>query len=295
MQYDVIVIGCGPAGMQAALHAARKKVKVLVLGKQENSALARAHIDNYFGVVSMEGKELLDKGRAVAEKFGAQFLAEDALEISKVDDLFHVKTDRLTAMEAKALILAPGISRVKLNVDGEKELHGMGVSYCSTCDCHFYKKKTVAVVGDGSMAAASALLLRDYASKVFWMHRELKASDTLLDKVRASDIEMVAGWPSRIVGVNKVEALQLEDGRVFALDGVFIELGAKGAAEMAMDLGILPDDNGYVAVDSNCKTEAEGVYACGDLTGKPWQLARAVGQGCIAGLAAASFVRKEEE
>jgi thioredoxin reductase (NADPH) len=215
--------------------------------------------------------------------------------MSKVDDTFHLKTERLTELQAKALVLAPGISRVKLNVPGEKELYGAGVSYCSNCDCHFYKKKTVAVVGEGSMAAASALLLRDYASKVYWVHREIKASDTLLEKVRAKDIEMVSGWPSKIVGGEKVSALQLEDGRVFAVDGVFIELGAKGAAEMAMDLGILPDDNGHLAVDKDCRTEAEGVYACGDITGKPWQLARAVGQGCLAGLAAASFVRKEEE
>jgi thioredoxin reductase (NADPH) len=295
MEFDVIVIGCGPAGLQAALHAARKKVKVVVLGRMENSALAKAHIENYFGASSVEGMDLLHHGRDLAARFGAQFLPEDALEIGKVDETFHVRTDRLTELTSKALVLAPGISRVKLNVEGEKELYGAGVSYCSSCDCHFYKKKTVAVVGDGSMAAASSLLLKDYASKVYWVHRQIKASDTLLDKVRGTNIEMVSGWPSRIVGVDKVAGLRLEDGRAFAVDGVFIELGAKGAAEMAMDLGILPDDSGSVAIDKDGRTEVAGVFACGDITGKPWQLAKAVGQGCVAGLAAADFVRKEED
>jgi thioredoxin reductase (NADPH) len=296
MDYDVAIIGCGPSGLQAAIHAARKKVKVVVLGKAVNSALSKAKVENCFGIATAEGMELLDVGIGQAKHFGADIMAEDVMDLNREGEWFVMDTEKMNKVRSRIIILAPGISRVKLNVEGEKEYHGMGVSYCAACDCNFFKKKTVAVVGDGSMAAAGALLLREYASKVYWVARENKASDELNAKVKASDIEvLIPSWPAKILGTDVVTGLELQDGRKLDLNGVFIELGARGSADLAMDVGIMPDDKGFIKVDADCKTEQVNVLACGDVTGLPWQLAKAVGQGCVAGTMAAAMIRKENE
>jgi thioredoxin reductase (NADPH) len=296
MDTDVIIIGSGAAGVQAAIHAARKKVQVVVIGKPDNSALLKAHIENYFGVAKATGKDLLLQGIKQAEGFGAIFYPEEVIGIEKVESRFSIKTDSLKEFHGKAIVLAMGIARNKLNVEGEEEFHGMGVSYCANCDAGFFKKRPVAVVGDGSAAAVAVLLLKDYASKVYWIAEAMRVSPELLESTKDPSIEIVGGTrPARIIGYKKVKAIELKDGRQIEVDGVFIEMGAKGAAELAMELGVLPDDDGFIPVDRNCRTEAEGVFACGDITGQPWQLAKAVGEGCLAGLAAAAFVRKEKE
>jgi thioredoxin reductase (NADPH) len=296
MQCDVLIIGCGAAGLQAAIHAARKKVNVILVGKPAGSALTKAHIENYFGTHTIDGKQMLIIGMEQVRKYGAEIIEEEAIDVKNVEGGFLIKTDGMKEITCKSLILAMGTSRTKLNVEGEKEFHGLGVSYCANCDCHFFKKKKVAVVGDGSSAAMAALLLKDYADKVYWILQEPKASAALMDKVKETSIQFMPGTaPAKINGEQTVKSIELKDGRTIEVDGVFIELGAKSAADLAVELGILADENGLIMVDNECKTEVDGVYACGDITGQPWQLARAVGQGCIAGLNAASFVRKEKE
>jgi thioredoxin reductase (NADPH) len=296
MDYDVAIIGCGPSGLQAAIHAARKKVKVVVLGKHHNSALIKAKVENVFGISTAEGRALLELGIEQAKKFGAEIMAEDVMDLNREGDSFIMSTEKMNTVRAKVIILAPGISRVKLNVEGEKELHGLGVSYCAACDCHFFKNKTVAVVGNGSMAAAAAVLLREYASKVYWVAKENTASEELNNKLKATDIEvLIPSWPAKILGTDKVDALELVDGRKLDVNGVFIELGARGSADLAMDVGIVPDEKGFIEVDLECKTEQPNVLACGDVTGLPWQMAKAVGQGCVAGTVAANIIRKETE
>ncbi|OPY34504.1 MAG: thioredoxin reductase [Methanomassiliicoccales archaeon PtaU1.Bin124] len=295
MQCDIVVIGCGAAGLQAAIHAARKKTKVVILGHPESSALWKAHIDNYFGVRSITGKEMLEIGMEQAREVGVEIVAEEAITLGRTDSGFKVTTDGMKELECKALIMATGISRTKLNVPGEREFHGLGVSYCANCDCHFFKKKSVAIIGDGSNAAVAALLLKDYASTVYWISQQRKASPELVERVRGTSIQMIDGWPAKITGEQVVKVMELQDGKVLAVDGIFIELGAKGAADMALEVDLVADEEGRLPVDARCKTEVEGVYACGDITGQPWQVARAVGQGCVAGLEAAAFVRKEKE
>ncbi|MFA5312895.1 MAG: NAD(P)/FAD-dependent oxidoreductase [Methanomassiliicoccales archaeon] len=296
MNYDVVIIGSGAAGLQAAIHAARKKVKVAVIGKMEASALSRAHIENYLGVESSDGGDLLQTGAMQAQRYGAEIFPEEVISVEMAEGGFGVKTDGMKELSCKALIIASGISRNKLNVDGEKEYYGLGVSYCANCDCHFFKRKKVAIVGNGSNAAVAALLLTDYADKVYWVALEVKASKELMEKVDASTIEIVSpAWPAKIVGEKTVKGIVLKDGKTIDVDGVFIELGAKGAADLAIELGIIADEAGSIKVDAHCRTETEGVFACGDITGQPWQMAKAVGEGCVAGLSAAAFVRKEAE
>ncbi len=294
MEADITIIGLGPAGLQAAIHAARKKVKVVAVGKSEASSLNRAEVENYLGIDSMEGSELLKKGREQALRFGAELLEEEVVKLTKEGDAFVIVTDHEREIRSRAVVLAVGISRAKLNVPGEKEYLGKGVSYCASCDAGFFKGRPVAIIGEESEAAESAALMTEYASKVYWVYRQLKASEQMVDKARKAKVEMLQAKPVRIVGEQTVTGLELEGGRKLDVNGVFIALGAKGSIELALELGIMPDPSGKILVDENCRTEMEMVYACGDVTGTPWQLARAVGQGCIAGDNAAKAVRTEK-
>jgi thioredoxin reductase (NADPH) len=296
MDYDVVIIGSGPAGLQAAIHAARKKTKVAVIGRLEGSGLDKAEVENYFGVERTSGKELLSKGVEQARRFGAELFEQDVMKLEKKDDLFIVVTDHDMVFRSKALILAPGISRKSLNAPGAKELLGRGVSHCAACDANFFKGKPVAVVGDDSTAASSAALLKEYASKVYWISKGPKVAEPLMAKVKAVAVEIVSpASVARIVGEDGVKGVELDDGRRLEVEGVFIELGAKASVDLALELDVIPDPSGVIIVNEAMETGVKGVYACGDVTGKPWQLARAVGQGCIAGTNAAKFVRDEVE
>jgi len=291
MDADVTIIGMGPAGLQAAIHSSRKKAKTLVLGKMENSAIHASELENYFGFKGGPGKDILQIGAEQARNFGATLLAEDVIGAEKQGDVFLLRLEGGGEVRTKALVFASGISRKKLNIPGEKEFFGKGVSYCATCDCNFYKGKPVAIIGSASEAASSAELMTHYASKVYWVVPEIKASAKMVDLAVAAGAEIVTHAPKAVQGDQKVSGLELQNGTVLEVNGVFIELGSRSSADLAMDVGILPDAEGQIKVDEGCYTGTEGVYACGDITGKPWQLARAVGQGAVAGLNAATYSR----
>jgi thioredoxin reductase (NADPH) len=294
--YDLIVLGTGPAGLQAAIHAARAKISVLVLGRQPRSSLFRAHIENYCCLSGVSGEELLLEGRRQAEKFGAEFLNEDVIEAVPTGLAgFQIKTESGEELAARALILGMGISRNKLNVSGEKELLGRGVSYCVDCDANFFRGLPVAVVGSGSAAASGALTLLFYASAVYLVTGKLDVSERLAEQIRASSIDLHEGRTVKaIAGSAEVEGITLDDGSRLEVKGVFIELGAKGAIELAGRLGVNldPETFQYVLAGRKQETNVPGVYAAGDITGPPWQMAKAVGEGCVAGLEAAAYVKK---
>ncbi len=295
-KYDLIVLGTGPAGLQAAIHAARAKVSVLVLGRQPRSSLFRAHIENYCCLSGVTGEDLLLEGQRQAEKFGALFLNEEVVEVSADESSgFRIKTESGEALAAAALILCLGISRNKLNVPGEKDLLGRGVSYCVDCDANFFRGLPVAVIGSGSAAASGALTLLFYASEVHLVLEKLEVSERLADQIRASSIVLHEGAKVKAIeGKTQVEGLILEDGTRLGVQGVFIELGAKGAMELATRLGVNLDTETfqYVVTTKKQETNIPGIYAAGDLTGPPWQMAKAVGEGCVAGLEAAAYAKK---
>jgi thioredoxin reductase (NADPH) len=178
-----------------------------------------------------------------------------------------------------------------LGVPGEKELFGKGVSYCAICDCNFYRGKVAAIVGDETEAAVSAAMMTKYASKTYWVSANVKASSVAKEKAIAAGAILLETTIEKIQGENRVSSMVLGDGSVVDVDGVFIELGAKSSADLAMDLGVMPEMDDSIKVNRQCGTEVPGVFACGDVTGKPWQVAKAVGEGCIAGISAADFVR----
>ena len=291
MEVDVLVIGCGPSGVQAAIHASRKKADTLVVGKPRNSAASGTHLDNYFGTGTVTGDELIASGISQAEATGARFVQENVVSAKASDGRFVFRLDGGEEVSAKAAVIATGISRTKLGVPGESELYGKGVSYCAVCDCNFYKGRRVVIVGNESEAAVSAEFMTSYASETHWVSWDLTANPALVDKAAAAGVVMHSSKPKAVLGDGKVEGLELSDGTVIPTDGVFIELGAKSAADIAMDLDVMPEMDDTIKVDGSCRTEVPGVFACGDVTGKPWQVAKAVGQGCVAGLSAAEYVK----
>ena len=294
--YDVVILGTGPAGLQAAIHAARRKVLVMMLGKSAKSSLFRAHVENFCCIFDLSGEEMLRIGREQAVGFGAHMLEEDVMQISRDGDLLVFQTESGQQIQSRSLIIATGASRNRLGVPGEKELLGRGVSYCVDCDANFFRNQEVVVVGNESAAAGGALDLLNYAQKVHLVAKNLQVVDQLRQELLASQVVLHEGAETEsIQGSDEVTGLLLKDGTLIPASGVFIELGARGVMELATHLGILLDAEAkYIETDKKQQTNVAGIYAAGDICGPPWQMAKAVGEGCIAGLEAAAFAKKQK-
>jgi thioredoxin reductase (NADPH) len=290
---DVVVIGSGPAGIQAAIHSSRKKVSTVLIGKITNSALFGTHIENYFGVSgAVEGSTLLVNSVVQAKEFGCTVVEQNVMTISQSNGIFTMTVESGEEITAKAVVLATGLSRKKLNIPGEKEFYGKGVSYCASCDCNFYKGVPIAIVGNDSEAAADAELMTKYASKVYWLTESPSADPSLVKKAVDAGVEIIPSFPIGISGSASVETMTLKGRTDIAVKGVFIELGGRSSVDIAMDLGLMPEADDTLKIDGACATSVVGVYACGDITGKPWQVAKAVGEGAIAGSSAAEYAKR---
>jgi thioredoxin reductase (NADPH) len=292
--YDVLILGTGPAGLQAAIHAARKKVSVLVLGKESKSSIYHHHLENYCCILDTTGEDIIKAGRRQAAAFGAELSDEDVLSISAGGSGFRVKLESGAEISAGAVVIATGTARNRLGVPGEKELLGKGVSYCVECDCNFFKGADVAVVGGGSAAASGALTMLAYARTVNLVCGRLEVNAALEAELRQSAVALHEHRSVKeIAGRDAVEGLVLDDGMRLAVAGVFIELGAKGVMELAGLLGVqLDEEMKFIRTNKRMETNVPGIYAAGDIAGPPWQVAKAVGEGCVAGLEAAGYARK---
>jgi thioredoxin reductase (NADPH) len=296
-EFDIIILGSGPAGLQAAVHAARARACVAVLGRVNRSSLYKAHIENYCCMENtLSGGEILEQGKRQAEKFGTRFFEHDVLDISHEENrYFTIHLDNGEKLTAISLILAMGISRNRLNVPGEKEFLGKGVSYCVECDGNFFRDEVVVVVGNESAACWGALNLLMTAREVHLVYENLDVSDHLRYQIERSSIQEHPGRKVKaILGSNGVDAVLLDDGEKVEASGVFIELGAKGALELAGKLNVAldPESMKYIATNKKQETNIPGIYAAGDICGPPWQMAKAVGEGCIAGLEASAYAKR---
>lgn len=293
--YDVVILGSGPAGLQAAIHAARKKVSVLIIGNKAKSSLYKAHVENYCCLDKVSGETLLNKGVEQAEAAGARLIQGDVIKTSQADDGFVIQTEGHKIIHCNALIMAMGITRNRLGAKGEKAFLGRGVSYCVDCDANFYRDQPVAVVGNGSAALSGALTLLFYTSKVHLIAEKLDVTQSLVHQIKESHVNIHLGRKVKtILGEDQVKGVILDDGSHLNVEGVFIESGAKGAVELAATLGVALDQENfqYITADKNQQTNVPGIFAAGDITGLPWQMAKAVGEGCVAGISAAKYVKK---
>lgn len=310
-EYDVIIIGGGPAGLTAGLYTARARLKTLLMEKVApggQAALAWT-IENYPGFPEgIGGPELMEKTRKQAEKYGLKIKSGEVVKVStssederskgKLEKVVNTKEEEYKTV---ALIVATGTRPRKLEVPGEERLIGKGVSYCATCDGPLFKNRKVVVVGGGDAAVKEALFLSKFAEKVTLIHRrdELRASK-IIEERAVSNPKLEFIWKSivtEILGETEVKGVKvrnLETGKDLTLEakGIFVSIGTvpntgflKGVVEM--------DEEGFIITDENMETSVKGIYACGDVRKKLLrQVVTACGEGATAGFAAGQYVGK---
>ncbi|HHV82508.1 MAG TPA: thioredoxin-disulfide reductase [Tepidanaerobacter syntrophicus] len=300
--FDVTIIGAGPAGLSAGLYAARAKLSTIIIEKMYpgGQAAMTYRIENYPGFSDgIGGAELAEAMKSQAEKFGAKILNNGVVKIVKEDNIFKIILDNDDNVKAKTVILAAGASAKKLDVKGEIEFTGRGVSYCATCDGAFYANKTVAVVGGGDTAIEEALFLTRFASKVYVIHRrnQLRATTILQERAfQNSKISFV--WDSvvdEIRGkdtVNEVVVKNVKTGELesISVDGIFVAIGQSPLTDFVKDI-VLLDNQGYIITDERMMTNVPGIFAAGDIRQKPLrQIITAASDGAVAAVEAERFI-----
>jgi alkyl hydroperoxide reductase subunit F len=299
-RYDLLIIGAGPAGMTAAVYAARKKLDTLVISKDVGGqTILASGVETYMGYQSISGAELMRKFEEQVRQFPIAFSIGEVVTALRVEDTsFAVLTTQGKTFRAKAVIVASGRRARSLNVPGEKELIGKGVSYCATCDAPLFGDKAVAVIGSGNPALTAVNELTNYAQKVYNIVRSsIKADPILVEKAeKTGKVGFLAGYAVKeIRGKDKVEGIvikRVEYDKEVALDigGVFIELGAVPNTEFAADVVVL-NDSKEIEVDCDCKTNVAGLFAAGDVTNAPEkQIIVAAGEGAKAALSAYRYL-----
>jgi thioredoxin reductase (NADPH) len=303
MDCDLAIIGAGPAGYSAGIYAGRSGIKAIIFDKVGGGGLAMVSpkIENYAGFESIPGMELMDKMQKHASKYAAIHFIEEVKTISKTKELFSIKTSEKT-YTAKAVLLCMGTEYRKLKVPGETELTGKGVSYCATCDGHFFKDKTVAVVGGGNTAVVEAIFLKQIGCKnVYLIHRrdQLRAEQTYEDEAREKQVHiMYHTHVESIHGDPQVQFLEIHDVKTgkksqLTVDGIFVSIGEEPQNELAKQLGVKLDERGFVVVDREQRTNIKGVYAAGDITGGLRQVITACAEGAIAALTSTEVLGKK--
>lgn len=292
----IIIIGAGPAGISAALYAARANMEPLVINNGIGALEKAEKIENYYGLpYPMTGKELYDTGLSQAKTLGVRILEAQVLGMGGFDT-FEVKT---TAgdFEAQSVILATGSRRAAPAIPGVKEFEGRGVSYCAVCDAFFYRGKEVAVLGNSDFALHEAEELSNTAAAVtiYTDGREPEFSKETDFAVNTMKIQAIEG-ENKVSGLRLLPELSaMETGEAepfFApADGIFVALGTAGSAEMARQMGAELTEKGHIRVNENMESTIPGLFAAGDCTGGLLQVAKAVHDGAQAGLSAIRYVR----
>jgi len=302
IECDLLILGGGIAGLTAAIYGTRYNLKTIVVAKSfGGTANLAGHIENWPGFTGT-GMELLQKVYQQAKEHNVEMIEEEFNNLAKENDDFKL-TLQNKEIKAKSLVIALGMQHRKLDVKGEKELTGKGVSYCATCDGMFFKNKNVLVVGGSDSAAKAALYLSEIAKKVYIAYRksEMRCEPISLQKLKDKpNIEInYFSNPVEILGDKKVTGIILKqenekDSKEIKLDvdGIFIEIGATPFIDVIKPIGVSLDENGFIITDKNSKTNIQGVFAAGDNTNTGFkQLVVAAGEGALAAKSAYDYIR----
>ncbi len=302
--YDVLIIGGGPAGLTAAIYTSRAKFKTLILEKMiVGGQVTTTHeVENYPGFAEpINGFLLMDNFQRQAKRLGTEIITGvEVKSISMSQDIFEINSNKDT-FYSRALIIASGARYKKLGIKGESQYIGRGVSYCATCDGAFFRNMEVAVIGGGNSALEEAIFLTKFVSKVYIIHRrgEFRADKIVQERVsQNSKIELLLNSvPLEIKGGNVVEKIVIQnkisgDMRDINVSGVFVFIGLDPNTEF-IDPSFIESKDGYLIVDSECKTNRNGCFAAGDAVHKSLrQIATAVGDGAVAANSVKNYLEK---
>jgi thioredoxin reductase (NADPH) len=304
---DVIIIGSGPAGYTAAVYAARAKLNPLVFEGSVTAGgalMQTTEVENYPGFPDgVMGPELMDSMRKQAERFGAELATDDVVAVDLTASPKVVKTETET-YHAKSVIIATGSKYKELDVPGEKQLAGHGVSWCATCDGFFFREQDIAVIGGGDSAIEEATFLTRFAKSVTLVHRRdaLRASKIMQDRAMANP-KIKFLWDSQVtemVGEDKLTGLRIKNLRsgeeqVLPVGGVFVAIGHLPRSELFAGQ-LATDPEGYLLVEQpTTRTAIEGVFACGDVVDRIYrQAVTAAGTGCAAAIDAERWLAEHE-
>ncbi len=296
-QYDIIIIGAGPGGLTAGIYAGRQGTKNLIIDKDLAGGLGREvpEMENYPGFDNISGLELIEKIKAQAIRNCDLHEMEEVLEITKndTDYRFTVKTSKDT-YQSKTIILATGSSHRHLDVKGEEEFKGKGVSYCATCDGFFFAGRDIIMVGGGNSALQEALYLKNLGANVTLVHRrdEFRAQKHLQNMIKEAGIKTILNATiEEIKGNMLVESVVLKDTQTdelteIPINGVFVSVGYIPHNELAKQLEVNLDESGHIIIDKEQKTNVDYVYAIGDVCVGLKQWVVACGEGAVAATSA---------
>ncbi|PKN43589.1 MAG: NAD(P)/FAD-dependent oxidoreductase [Deltaproteobacteria bacterium HGW-Deltaproteobacteria-18] len=290
---DILIIGQGPAGLSSAIYTARAGMRTLILGCAPKVA-GDYEIDNYFGFTeTITGKELIERGKAQAAKFGADIRCDRVLGIHQDETGAFVAKTEDKEIKAASIILATGVSRIRPGISNLADYEGKGVSYCVSCDGFFMRGKPVMVVGEGNFAANQALELLQYTPdvKVCSQGKELSISEEFLYRLAESNIPVLEGKITSLAGENGLEKVHLESGEQIDAQGLFVAMGQASSSDFAYSLGLMRNGQ-FIETDREQRTNVPGIFAAGDCVGRFLQISVAVGEGALAGRAAISHVKE---
>ena len=271
MDYDLIIIGAGSAGYPAGMYASRYKIKNVIIGGLPGGALGTSHkVENYPGIISAPGGEIMEDFRKHAEVSGSEILTEMVTKLEKHENHFHISTSTWKELKAKKVVLATGNNYRKLGCKWEKEFLGKWVSYCATCDGMFFKWRDVVMVGGWNTAITEALYLADICNKVYIVHRsdKLRAENIWVDKAKKRDnIEFVLNEEvEEVTGKMFVEEIVLKSGKTLKADWFFVAIWTIPNIDLVDGMNLEQDDEWCLVVDKRQETSLEWLYAAGDVT-----------------------------
>lgn len=291
---QLVIIGGGPAGISASIYASRKKMDFLLLTREVGGQVIKAgEIENYLGYAMVDGIAFVEKMIEQMQKLDVEPILDEVINVRRTVDGFGVKTISGKYYETKTILFCTGAEHRRLNVPGEKEYTGRGVSYCYTCDAPFFKDVDVVVIGGGNSGFEAVQQLTNYASQVYLVEISGKfvADEVLKEKV-LSNRKVKPMLRHRVLeirgdskGVKEVLLEDLEKRRIYSIqvEGVFVEIGLKPNSELAKDLGVLTTQREEIIIDCNNRTSEKGVYAAGDCTNIfAKQIITAAGEGAKA-------------
>ncbi|MEG2675728.1 MAG: FAD-dependent oxidoreductase [Clostridia bacterium] len=285
--FDAVIIGQGPAGISTALYAIRGGLSVLVIANGDGSLAKADKIENYYGFVEpISGGELLANGIAQAKRLGVEFCQAEVVDILW-EGAFRVVTTEKT-FETKTVTLATGSVRKAPHIANLSELEGKGVSYCAVCDGFFYRKKTVAVLGNSNYASSELNHLVNIVGKCYLLTNGLPCEFALPDGVELIDKKI-----SSLNGANKLEGATFDDGSVTNFDGLFVAVGQAQSDSFARKLGVATSGT-FVVTNAGKMTNIPGLFAVGDCSGGMLQIAKAVSDGAIAGTEIIKYIKAKK-